>query len=93
MSEWQPIETAPKDGTQILVCGRYTDDIAIVRWSEKKRDWLCLADGTGVIECEGDWGTDYKYFSVPSHWRPAPVAFKSCDVGSPVLTHEKGSGL
>jgi hypothetical protein len=29
---WQPIETAPKDGTRILVCFQ-GDDVAIGQWS------------------------------------------------------------
>jgi hypothetical protein len=69
---WQTIETAPKDGTKIIVCGDYSDDIAIVRWDAKKKDWLCLADGMAVIESQTDFGTEYLYFSVPSHWMPSP---------------------
>jgi len=75
--EWQSIETAPKDKTPIIVCGDYSDDVAIVRWDERKRDWLCLADGLAVVEHEGDWGTDYLYFSVPSHWQPCPKSRRS----------------
>ena len=45
MSEWQPIETAPKDGTMIL-CGCFKTDpghkdcyghTAVDRWQEKYR--------------------------------------------------------
>jgi len=79
---WRPIETAPKDKTQIIVCGTYSDDVAIVRWDERKKDWLCLADGVAVIESQGDTWTDYSYFSVPSHWQPCPVARRAV-VGSP----------
>ena len=71
---WRPIETAPQDGTQIIVCGHYSDDVAIVRWDVRKKDWLCLADGVAVVEYMDDFGTDYSYFSVPSHWQPCPVA-------------------
>lgn len=71
---WRRIELAPQDGTQIIVCSRYSEDVAIVRWDARKKDWICLADGIPVIESQGDWGTDYLYFSVPSHWRPCPAA-------------------
>lgn len=39
MSEWQPIETAPKDGTPILVAdsGPYA---FVVEWNNKHRAWL-----------------------------------------------------
>lgn len=71
---WQPIETAPKDGTQIIVCSDYSDDVAIVRWDARKKDWLCLADGMAVIESQDDFRTDLLFFSVPSHWQPCPIA-------------------
>lgn len=85
---WLPIETAPKDKTQIIVCGTYSDDVAIVRWDERKKDWLCLADGVAVIESQGDTWTDYSYFSVPSHWQPCPVARRAAVSRS--LTPEGG---
>jgi hypothetical protein len=71
---WRPIETAPKDGTFIIVSGRYSDDVAIVGWDERKKDWLCYADGTPVIQSQDDFGTDYLYFAVPSHWQPCPCS-------------------
>jgi hypothetical protein len=77
MADWRPIETAPKDSTQIIVCGDYSDDVAIVRWDARKKDWICVADGMSVIESQDYTGTDYLYFSVPSHWQPCPIAIRA----------------
>jgi hypothetical protein len=63
MSEWQPIETAPKDGTAILVSGlshgkRYID---INVW--RRNEWHCFHP-----EDNG--------YTVPvlpaTHWQPLP---------------------
>lgn len=70
MQDWQPIETAPKDGTQVIVCGRYSDDVAIARWDG--RYWSCVSDGCAVIESQCDFGTEYRTFEVPSFWQPCP---------------------
>lgn len=66
MSEWQPIETAPKDGTTILAfypsLTGYTarQDVAPIHWSE----W-----GNGVWENATSGG---KPSSLPTHWMPLP---------------------
>lgn len=80
MSEWQPIETAPKDGTEIIGCFSdnygYQDEPTVfgpwtIRW--KGNMWVSSWDGYGVIEYMGDFGTDYKTPDVqPTHWLPLP---------------------
>jgi hypothetical protein len=73
---WRPIETAPRDETQILACEckpkhlsdkGYTSDVSIVRWSGN--DWVAMADGYEAIRSEGDTWTDYHEPFV-THWRP-----------------------
>jgi Protein of unknown function (DUF551) len=70
MSDWQPIETAPKDGTSILVYGRPNDIDGLVyfrgpsthsaAWDEID-DAFCLTGGT--------WTGP---FIEPTHWMPLP---------------------
>jgi len=77
--EWQPIETAPKDGTEVIVIhytaydggmrptvdGPFTASFCSNRW---RSSW----DGEEVVEYM-DWGgTDYKDIMSPTHWMPLP---------------------
>lgn len=72
MTEWQPIETAPKDGTPILASGINlgTPDkgrhYVIARWEICERpdpdDW------SGWYEPDGDGGP-YPWLT---HWMPLP---------------------
>ena len=41
-SEWQPIETAPKDGTDIVVgcSSKHSPLYAIVQWDDTKHGWM-----------------------------------------------------
>lgn len=57
---WQPIETAPKDRTRVLVSDRYYVDTA---YFAKGEWWL--------YECSDDW---YSCSINPTHWMPLPAA-------------------
>lgn len=58
MSEWQPMETAPKDGTVVLGCDQKDSDYFpfSMRW-EPTHEW-------------GDPRWDGQYS--PTHWMPLP---------------------
>jgi hypothetical protein len=80
MSEWQPIETAPKDGTEIIV-GNDQATVWITRgswWSdgehwatqgydkqEEAAGWWSYANSVGQ-----DKLNDYRQ---PTHWLPMPT--------------------
>lgn len=84
---WQPIETAPRDGTEILI---YVDVATVpvvhIAWYRSKDEWensgqYCC--GWDILqEWEGWWSytensvsqsklEDYKH---PTHWMPLPNA-------------------
>jgi hypothetical protein len=75
MTDWQPIETAPKDGTAILIWPAQsaltgsTECMIIsyvVRWHDWKESW---------IEASGE---EYDTF-YPTHWMPLPPPPKKGD--------------
>jgi hypothetical protein len=57
MSEWQPIETAPRDGRTILV--RQGD------WAPHHAYWR--------KECHEWWAIEYHGCPRPTHWMPLPA--------------------
>lgn len=61
MSEWQPIETAPKDGTHVLMYRR--QDISEAWWQKK-----FIGEGYEW----GGTGWAYPDFAPPTHWMPLP---------------------
>ncbi len=76
---WQPIDTAPKDGTRIIVIGDY-DDWCEARWNAKDKCWEPSWQGShGVIEWQGDLSTSYKEVSSEAitHWLPIPTPPKA----------------
>ena len=66
MSEWQPISTAPKDGTIILICGFSSTGyyVADVKWNADEIEF-CLFDP----ETDGHTWPTYE----PKFWMPLPV--------------------
>lgn len=79
MSEWQPIETAPKDGTKIFIFRDGWDYAPVACWDLVDADedafgaWtfddrLSLGVGEGVL----GWNEDIEDGSMPTHWMPMP---------------------
>jgi hypothetical protein len=58
MSEWQPIETAPKDGTPVDLWTAEDGRFADACWNSTRRRW------------ETQW--ERLANSVPTHWMPLP---------------------
>lgn len=80
--EWQPIETAPKDGTVILLCGGEDDPLntdahpnealhtrPVTGWWGRVVEW----DEADTIwrYCSYDSGI-YGEYKNPTHWMPLP---------------------
>ncbi len=74
MSEWQPIETAPKHDT-VLLCTKH-GEIIIGWWetgrefpgSEHFNDWSSGSFGEG-----SGYDCGFKRVYDPTHWMPLPV--------------------
>lgn len=77
MTDWKPIETAPMDGSYVIVCRfRNGDELCWVKHSR----WLTAEDvleyeGYGMAEdYEAGWsdGNDDGEPCYPTHWMPLP---------------------
>lgn len=92
MNKWQPIETAPKDGTRILAHGRGTDngiwaaDVkmplmqCVIYWGwHDSEDFEPVGDGTyrKVTKRVLEWRPIGPHFFNPTHWMPLPNPPKS----------------
>lgn len=69
MSEWQPIETAPRDGRRVLlywdghvVCGNWDED----RYANRPRPYW-------RHDMERIFGIRALRATPPTHWRPLPA--------------------
>jgi hypothetical protein len=60
---WQPIETAPRDHTSILIWDG--KKMATAFWSQWTHAGYWVADGAVGPECENE-------FDDPTHWQPLP---------------------
>lgn len=74
---WQPIETAARDGTEIILSsfigGYLYEEPATGRWNGQS--WEPSWQGRMVIESQSDFGTTCFTFSPqPTHWMPLPAA-------------------
>lgn len=66
MTDWQPIETAPKDGTCILVCDYFGTAIA---------SWQVPGEEAAAEGCEPTWlahSQECEEYLDPTYWQPLP---------------------
>ena len=70
---WQPIETAPKDGTQVDVwCPELGGGYRVAdAWVDHAGNWRCYFDN------------NVRWAHQPTHWRPLPPAPDAHDGGTP----------
>lgn len=71
MSKWQPIETAPRDGTEVLAC-IVGFAPSLVRWLSHNGKSMWSVDPETFMDedhfHEYFMGTSYD----PTHWQPLP---------------------
>lgn len=89
MMEWQQIDTAPKDGTCILVlCNCAGQDIVHIAWYNSKEEWeecgKYIHEDESLEEWEGWWSYTENSVSqskldgclCPKYWMPYVSPFK-----------------
>lgn len=70
---WQPIETAPRDGTPVLICWAapgYSASMAVAEWDQDYAE-MDFTDGVGWRD-GSDYGCGGMIGAMPSHWMPLP---------------------
>lgn len=76
MSEWQPIETAPRDGTWFIICRKGEDDFCEVgRYLPLMWDrYVEIGDGLYRKELKPlhEW-SGFENFHRATHWTPIPA--------------------
>lgn len=75
MSDWQPIKTAPKDGTVVRVKNSAMDHPVKAKWApykSRRLPWLAVRDEWILVEDEGE-----KFMPlppgeliIPDQWQP-----------------------
>ena len=83
MIDWQPIETAPKDGTNVLVYYvRGGVPVVHIAWYDSPDEWEKLAENGLVLDSREEWVGWWSYtrgsvtqeklddWQTPTHWAP-----------------------
>lgn len=76
MSNWQPIETGPKDGSRVLLYfppnGNRSERIEAGYWEIQK--WHNRPKPYWSGDCERSLGVTWYRLTQPTHWQPLPEA-------------------
>lgn len=70
MTDWQPIETAPKDGTRILLLGKeYGEPKVSIGAYQDNKVW---SDESSTTDDGYGWYGHDNWSPTPTHWMPLP---------------------
>lgn len=71
MTNWQPIDTAPKDGNALLLNIGWPWPI-MGMWNDCQKEWVCAYPQCNVVG--GQWNDTYfeNEYDTPTHWMPLP---------------------
>jgi len=71
MNEWQPIETAPKDGSDVLVYCSDTGEQMTAYW-DTEAVAACNPSLPLPLWCYARWINNEPIYCIPTHWMPLP---------------------
>lgn len=72
VSGWQPISTAPKDGTHILSHKPDSDTCYVIAWADFRKG-IRAEYGSAYVGWHLAWdGTFFHPYEAPTHWQPLP---------------------
>jgi len=97
-AQWQPMATAPKDGTRIIVVTRATEqgpsDVDVVRWAKPKSHsefcWVSTDSGQDFVVIYDEWEVA-NWMALPS-WSP-PYKTPGLAARLPEPPEAEGSGI
>lgn len=69
---WQPIETAPRDGSEVLLWDRDIAGCDIGVWSAQAGCWINDSHGIGLVQ---------QQIHLPSHWMSLPTPPAAAEEG------------
>ncbi len=78
LDTWQPIETAPKDGTAVLLCWAVDADKKMIDWQKEPKTADVFVQVASWWEIEDSWIVyaslvkENPLHFTPTHWMPLP---------------------
>ena len=72
MSKWQPIETAPKDGSKVLLWDSDERKYGVSAWLSQEREHWDQVNATTRKRRVEVWGYWPDIDFCPTHWMPLP---------------------
>jgi hypothetical protein len=90
MADWQPIATAPRDGSEFQVWANFLRPSPHSEWMPRCR---YIGEGLQIFDDErGEWQRTSEPYMVATHWMPQPTAPEADMDNTPTTTVEMRRG-